>query len=298
MNEPSEPTEPLVRCDYSGEMHPLSEMVQIGGQNIAIQHKDHYVEFLHQGGAISAGQETFMESAGLGLVPLLTQSWALFVKTLPVLLAVYFTIELPCSLLSSWMDANFFDPDDLKKSIQFSSKLEWWIGIIGIAGCFHVLSVAWEGGTPTYWNSLGYGLTKWGRMWLLSLLQTLACVLGLLLLVVPGIFLYVRTIFAQCYATEGELSATDSLYASYTLTKGHFWRTVGYFLLIGFFAVLPAFALPALSLLLPEDLQHWSVDGVLSGASSVGLLFLLVVTFVYYKALLQVQEEKSGTQQS
>lgn len=292
MNEQSDPTEALVRCGYSGEMYPLSEMVQIGGQNIAILHKDHYVQYLHQGGVISERHETFMESAGLGLAPVLTQSWALFLKTLPVLLAVYFTIELPCALLSSWMDAYVIDPDDLIKSVQFSYKLEWWIGIIAIAGCFHVLSVSWEGGTPTYLNSLGYGFSKWGRMWLLNLMQSIAFALGLLLLVVPGILFYIRTIFAQCYATDGELSASDSLYASYALTKGHFWRTVGYFLLLGFFAILPCFVLPILLFLLPEDMQHWSLEGVVSGISSVGILFLLVVTFVYYKGLLHVQEEK------
>lgn len=292
MNEQSDPTEALVRCGYSGEMHPLSEMVQIGGQNIAILHKDQYVEFLHQGGVISGRHETSMESAGLGLAPVLTQSWALFLKTLPVLLAVYFTIELPCSLLSSWMDAYVFDPDDLRKSIQFTYKLEWWIGIIASAGCFHVLSVSWEGGTPTYLNSLGYGFSKWGRMWLLNLIQGIVLLLGLLLLVVPGILLYFRTMFAQCYATDGELSASDSLYASYALTKGHFWRTVGYFLLLGFFAVLPSFVLPIPLFLLPEDLQHWSLEGLVSGISSVGILFLLVVTFVYYKGLLQVQSDK------
>ncbi len=290
MNEQPAPIEALVRCDYSGEMHPLSETVQIGGQNIAILHKDDYVEYLHQGGDISGRHAPRMGAAGLGLIPVLTQSWALSLKTLPVLLAVYFTIELPCSLLSSWMDAYVFDPDDVRKSIQFSFKLEWWVGIIAIAGCFRVLSVAWEGGTPTYWASLGYGFSKWGRMWLLNLIQTIVLVFGLLLLVVPGILLYVRTVFSQCYATDGELSASDSLYASFALTKGHFWRTVGYFMLVGFFAVLPIFGLPMLLFLLPEDLQHWSLDGVVYSVSSVGILFLLVMTFVYYKALLQVNE--------
>lgn len=291
MNDQPAPIESLVRCDYSGEMHPLSETVQIGGQNIAILHKDDYVEYLHQGGVISDRQDMLMESAGLGLIPVLTQSWALFLKTLPVLLAVYFTIELPCSLLSAWMDANVFDPDDLRKSIQFSYKLEWWIGVIATAGCIRVLSVSWEGGTPTYWESLAYGFSKCGRMWLLQVMQTIVYVLGLLLLVVPGILLIVRTGFAQCHATDGELSAWDSLYASYALTKGHFWRTVGYFLLIGFVALLPICGLPMLLLLLPEDLQHWGLEGAVSAIASVGVLFLLVVTFVYYKALLQVKEE-------
>jgi len=286
MNDPNLQPDPLLRCDYSGEAHPPSEMVQIDGQNIAITHKDAYVQFLQQGGDPARLRRERISAGGLGLFSVLGQSWKLFISTLAVLLPVYFTVQLPCIFFSSWIDANVFDPDDVLKSVKLAYKLEWWVGIIATAGCYRVLSVAWAGGTPHYGEALGYGLAKWGRMWLLNLFRGLILVVGLLLLVIPGVVFYVRTSMAECYATDGGLPATQSVSASFDLSRGHFWRTAGYFLLIGSGLLLPSFILPMIVAFLPEEVQHWTIDAAVECVASVGLLFLIVVTFVYYKALI------------
>jgi uncharacterized membrane protein len=72
--------------------------------------------------------------------------------------------------------------------------------------------------------------TTWHYI-LASLLFILAIVLGLILLILPGLYLAVRLGFYKFIVVEHPtMSATDALKESMRVTKGHFWKIIGFIL--------------------------------------------------------------------
>lgn len=63
------------------------------------------------------------------------------------------------------------------------------------------------------------------------LLVTLAVVVGLIFLIVPGLILLVRFFFTPFLIIDRELSAVDAMKESWELTRGHGWSIFGLVLL-------------------------------------------------------------------
>ena len=66
-----------------------------------------------------------------------------------------------------------------------------------------------------------------------NVLYSLAVVLGLILLVIPGIYLAIRLIFAQTIVAEKNLDPLEALKLSGALTKGLIWKLLGFNVVIG-----------------------------------------------------------------
>lgn len=286
-------TDPILTCAYSGAEKRESDMVQIGGHWIAAEHKDACVQFLQQGGALPVSHGTAAKAPPPYLVPVWKESWRLFVLAFPAMFLVDMMVWLPGSLLSSYMDYQVFGEDDIVKSIQFSSKLRLWIGIIAEAGCLHALGEVWRGRRPVLLETVGAGFRFWPRVWLVNFLWGLASVAGLLLLIVPGIIFYVRYTFAMCYAVDDNRKATDALGASFRLSKGAFWRITGTILLTGIVTMLPLCCIGVAQAFLPETWDTWQLNGVLTYIGEIPLLFVTVVIYVLWQALRQKQEDES-----
>jgi hypothetical protein len=122
-------------------------------------------------------------------------------------------------------------------------------------------------------------------MWLVNFLSGLAIVFGLLLLVIPGLLLLVRFTFAACYAIDDQRKATDSLRASYSLAKGHFWLVVGISLLTYVIAFLPIFGVGVALAFLPEEWNGWQIDGVVTWLGEIPSLFVTAVVYVLWQSL-------------
>jgi hypothetical protein len=81
-------------------------------------------------------------------------------------------------------------------------------------------------------STLGDTLRRAPHLLLASLLFTLACWAGLMLLIVPGIFLMVAlSFFSQAVLFDGHDGAR-ALGASFRLTRGRWWRTFTFYLLV------------------------------------------------------------------
>lgn len=80
------------------------------------------------------------------------------------------------------------------------------------------------GGQPlTAGRALTLSLTCWGRLLLTYILTILAISFGLVLLVVPGIYIGIRLAFAEFYCVMEGKSAMESIRASWDSTSGFFW---------------------------------------------------------------------------
>jgi hypothetical protein len=102
------------------------------------------------------------------------------------------------------------------------------------------ISEACLGSTPSAIRSLRKALTgMFWRLAVVSLLQTVVFLVGLVLLVIPGLLFAVWFAFAPVAVVLDEASGTGALKRSKELATGHHWRTAGVLaLLVVVFAAL------------------------------------------------------------
>lgn len=131
------------------------------------------------------------------------------------------------------------------------------------------------------------------------------CMLGLVLaLSIIGLLIFVRLIFTpQAVVIEGQ-GAWSGITRSWALTRGYFWRTLGYVLVIGLLVALLT-AIPGLvvsvplQLLLPDQLRLQAVINSVTGAI-FGVLVtpfsLIAYTLMYYD--LRIRKEGFDLEQT
>lgn len=81
--------------------------------------------------------------------------------------------------------------------------------------------------------ALSYGLQRAPAMFAASLLCGLAIMVGMFLLVIPGLIFMVWLIFAPQITVIEKLGPLESLRRSRQLVRGHWWRTAGLLTVIG-----------------------------------------------------------------
>ncbi len=85
--------------------------------------------------------------------------------------------------------------------------------------------------------------TRWISFAFLALIKGLFIMLGLVCLVVPGVYLAVRWMFAEMLVIDKGMKPLEALKASSSLTEGHRWKLFGFMLLSLLIVVLSAFVL-------------------------------------------------------
>jgi hypothetical protein len=105
-------------------------------------------------------------------------------------------------------------------------------------------------------------LFPWNRMvwyfFLASLLEGLAVVGGLILLILPGIFLAIRFAFVRFAAVEGA-DPVESLRVSWRATRGHWWHLLGFLLVLAAINILGALLLlVGLLVSIPVSMLAWA----------------------------------------
>ena len=124
----------------------------------------------------------------------------------------------------------------------FSSIVDFFIGIALIA----VSLVIVRGGTPTL-NDFTKSFKTAKIFWhyaLATLLFILITVLGLIALVLPGIYLATRLQFYRFLIVDNQsMGPVEALKKSMEMTKGHFWKLLGFMVVIILFNILGALLL-------------------------------------------------------
>lgn len=105
--------------------------------------------------------------------------------------------------------------------------------LLATAACLRAIAQAYLGEETDWRSSLSYALRLAPSLLLLTLLYGLAIVLGLLLLILPGIWLYVAWAFATPALLVEGLRGRRALARSFGLVRGRWWRTFGV-LIVGF----------------------------------------------------------------
>jgi hypothetical protein len=143
------------------------------------------------------------------------------------------------------------------------------------ATCIHALVTAAEGGAPRPRESLAAGLDAFAPIFLAVLLAAIGIALGLVALVVPGIYLAVRWYFVPQTVVLQRARGADALRASGEAVRGFWWRAAGIVLLANLAATVPG-----LVLLVPFDAIARSADREVWALLGAALTETLTTPFV------------------
>jgi hypothetical protein len=150
--------------------------------------------------------------------------------------------------------------------------------------CIDALHAVAEGRRPLARQTLLAGLEAFAPIFLAVVLAGAGIVLGLLLLVIPGIYLGVRWYFVpQTVVIEGARS-TSALARSGRLVQGRFWRTLGLLVAVNLAALLPGILLiaPFDALASSADRAVWSMVGSIATETVTAPFVALFSTLLYY----------------
>ncbi len=134
------------------------------------------------------------------------------------------------------------------------------------------------------------------------LLYALAVVAGTVLLVIPGIYLFVRLFFGDFYIILRGARVTDAFRQAWELVRGFWWSTAGMLLVMALLVYLPLMLL-ALLLGMPAANDMDNVESVplnvillsnalLGTAQALLMLFGLMMMLYWFHALEHAQERK------
>ena len=215
----------------------------------------------------------------------LSDAWHLYRERFWVIALVVVTIWIPCNLIDSYFTYFIIDPDNIRASIKLTQFLENFFGIIATAGVTYiVLGQTDEGRKVGYGEALGIGFKAWGRMWITRFLFSIAVIFGLVLLVIPGVYLGVRFSFAESAVVAEGICGPAALRRSFELTRGRFW-SIFWLLVLTVLILLVPFVLLLLLFVLIPALDHWVIDALLTLPFDVAAAFAAVVLTAGYRTL-------------
>jgi len=150
--------------------------------------------------------------------------------------------------------------------------------------CIHVLRSLADAEKPSARLALVEGFEAFQPIFFAVLLAAAGIALGLLLFIVPGIYVAVRWFFVpQAVIIEG-VSGPQALGRSMEVTDGFWWRTFAIVLGANVLAAIPGLALAAPLAALAESSGRavWSLAGTIATEMVTTPFVALVATFLYY----------------
>lgn len=99
------------------------------------------------------------------------------------------------------------------------------VGILLMGAIVYRIGNTAMGRTDTMGEALGVGFKKFIPLLFAILLYTLAMMFGMLLLIIPGVYLMLSLSFYLYYLVNEDAGIFASLKQSYRLIKGNWWRT-------------------------------------------------------------------------
>jgi hypothetical protein len=178
---------------------------------------------------------------------LLDTAFATWFRHFPVFFTLALMVVVPVEVLVDGVWAGTlgdFTPEDVPAGAWAVSTVCQTVVIPALVTAMHVVAVQDLGRDvrPTIRHSLAVAVRVFPHVSVVLVLYTLSVGFGLLLLLIPGIWLAVRWYFGlQAVVIEGERGA-GALHRSGELVKGMWWRVFGVALVVYLFTLL--FGLP------------------------------------------------------
>lgn len=184
----------------------------------------------------------------------------------------------PIEFIESYCEYFVFEADDIGAIYRLDSVLEGLFGIIAYGSVIAIGLSDLRGQPLSSLAALRHGIAAWPRLFWTGILSQFAVAIGLLLLVIPGVFLAVRFSVYNCVAVNEGLNGVGCLKRSMVLTKGNFLG----FLILGIFTLVTMTLLGAIAvipLIVIPQIDNW-ITSVVSNLLVDLLLPLLTLIYV------------------
>jgi hypothetical protein len=150
--------------------------------------------------------------------------------------------------------------------------------------CIYALRMVEAGERPGAREALVAGFEAFAPIFFAVVLAAIGIAVGLLLLVLPGIYVAVRWYFVPQTVVIEDRRTAGALARSSQIVQGFWWRTLGLVVLVNIAVVVPGLLLsaPFTAIADSADRQLWSLIGA-AGAETVTAPFVaLFSTLLYY----------------
>jgi hypothetical protein len=189
-------------------------------------------------------------------------------------------IVLPANLIVSGigldqLGARYDDQSSAAEAVIPSLVSFLVVAPLVTATCIHALREAAMGRAPSLGRALNAGFEVFAPVFAAVLLAAMGIALGLVALIVPGVYLAIRWYFVPQSVFLQGARGMGALRRSGETVRGFWWRTLGIVLLANLAATIPA-----LLILVPFDAIARSADRELWALVGTGLAQSLTTPFV------------------
>ena len=213
----------------------------------------------------------------LGIGEILSTAFQLYQRYWRTLLAIAAVVVVPLTLLQ-YLFGDWLRSRGEVTSYQQISTATWAVGaaglVAGLAGILMYLvltgaitrAVAAEvaGEDPSVEQSYRFGFHRLGAVLLVSVLVGLATIAGLILFVIPGIYIGVRlAVSVEALVVEGR-RGTQAMGRSWELVGGHWWHAFGALVVAGLLTGLVNAIITT-----PFNNTSWFVQAVAAAVATV-----------------------------
>ncbi len=152
------------------------------------------------------------------------------------------------------------------------------------ATCISALREIATGARPRPGRTLAAGLEAFSPIFFAVLLAAVGIALGLVLLIVPGIFLFVRWFFVPQAVVLENARGPEALSASGRVVDGFWWRVFGIVILANLAATVPNLLLiePFGAIARSADRAVWGLVGQIAAETVTTPFVALVSTLLYF----------------
>lgn len=225
------------------------------------------------------------------MIRLLSQSLAIFASNLPALLGIALLIYLPVNVgLNLLVDESSADEFDVA-AFQAYGLSEVLFGSLA-AGFATVVAARSRMAEPVrFLPALGQAMRHWPAMVGATILFNIGVTLGLVALVIPGVYLALRWALIYPSIVLDDAGVNHSFSRSTWLSQGYRWQILG-------FAVLGLLAVSALTMLLylsfewlPAEMYFPAVIAIDTLVSWLSLIWPILLTLYFLEARAAVEDQ-------
>lgn len=217
----------------------------------------------------------------------LGQAWRAFWKEFPTIAMLALIIFAPVEAVKSY----FLYEYNQQENFFLVLRLDMWIG--GILGALFtpaiIYAVMWRlrtGGEPEVRASLRWGVRMWARTFGYRFLAGIAIIVGLILLIIPGILIAVLlSLVAPVVAVEGD-AQSNVLRRSWELARRHGWKILGACVLAFLVYILMSAGVGLVFGVMMIFAEHWVLSAALDTAISIGFAYIDILLLCIYLGII------------
>lgn len=224
-----------------------------------------------------------------GIGDLLGDALGLYFRNFPTVFAIGFAVVLPVQLIVSGigleeLTSGYRESDNTVELLIPTIVSYLVVAPLIAAATIHLLRRLADGQRAQAGPSIQAGLDVFAPVFLAVLLAGLGTALGLVLLILPGLYVAVRWFFVPQAVVIDNARSAEALRASWRLTDGFWFRTFGIVILANLIAFLPAslLVLPLQALAESADRQAIALAGMVLTESLTAPFVALVSTLLFY----------------